>query len=339
MLEIMPPLMALQPLPEFTQLTFEGDDRRKFLQNLVTQDVRKIDSETTAESFITNVKGKILAHGIFFEVGERIHFLTVHGLADVLLPHFEKYIIREEVSVTDASNQWTWWATPNESSGISDSSSLESKDPPSQVGRELEMAASPIQLWHAMDQESTRRILFEGSQATFCARWPILGKSSIVAAFQRNERLQATADSLKRQPQFAEQREVFEWLRIRAFWPWFGIDFSSDHLPQEVARDETAISFQKGCYLGQETVARLDALGQVQKQLRVIEFEESVELESTTMVRAGDQEIGQISSWGRREGRTVAFAMLRRSHFQAGTCVEVNTRKGTVLPLHHGHSI
>ncbi len=60
-----------------------------------------------------------------------------------------------------------------------------------------------------------------------------------------------------------------EWqtLRIRNRWPVLGADYDDRNLPQELDRDASAISFHKGCYLGQETVARLDALGQVQKKL------------------------------------------------------------------------
>ena len=55
--------------------------------------------------------------------------------------------------------------------------------------------------------------------------------------------------------------------RIEAGFPWYGPDISEKNLPQELARDQRAISFTKGCYLGQETVARIDALGHVNQTL------------------------------------------------------------------------
>ena len=60
---------------------------------------------------------------------------------------------------------------------------------------------------------------------------------------------------------------TFETLRIEAGTPLFGVDFNDTNLPQEVGRDAVAISFTKGCYLGQETVARLDALGHVNQKI------------------------------------------------------------------------
>jgi len=55
--------------------------------------------------------------------------------------------------------------------------------------------------------------------------------------------------------------EAIEMIRVEAGYPFSDFDVSVDHLAQEFNRDATAISYEKGCYLGQETVARLDALG------------------------------------------------------------------------------
>ena len=72
--------------------------------------------------------------------------------------------------------------------------------------------------------------------------------------------------------------EVFEVLRIEAGTPVFGKDLTDKNLPQELGRDARAISFVKGCYLGQETVARLDALGHVNQLLRGLVFETGLAL-------------------------------------------------------------
>ena len=65
-----------------------------------------------------------------------------------------------------------------------------------------------------------------------------------------------------------EVTRLAEPTRITAGIPRYGTDISDKNLPQEVGRDEVAISFVKGCYLGQETVARIDAMGHVNWHLR-----------------------------------------------------------------------
>ena len=62
--------------------------------------------------------------------------------------------------------------------------------------------------------------------------------------------------------------DSFEVLRIEAGTPVFGRDVTERNLPQEIGRDDRAINFVKGCYLGQETVARIDALGHVNQLLK-----------------------------------------------------------------------
>ena len=64
----------------------------------------------------------------------------------------------------------------------------------------------------------------------------------------------------------------FDAARIESGTPLFGRDITDENLPQEIDRDRLAISFTKGCYLGQETVARIDALGHVNRLLRAVKF-------------------------------------------------------------------
>ena len=66
---------------------------------------------------------------------------------------------------------------------------------------------------------------------------------------------------------------MFDAVRIESGTPLFGVDFDEENLPQEVGRDELAISFTKGCYLGQETVARIDALGHVNQGIAGVRFD------------------------------------------------------------------
>ncbi|HSG71498.1 MAG TPA: hypothetical protein VLA12_13840, partial [Planctomycetaceae bacterium] len=114
--------------------------------------------------------------------------------------------------------------------------------------------------------------------------------------------------------------DVAESLRISAMIPRFAVDVSDDHLAQEANRTRQAISFVKGCYLGQEPIARLDALGHVNRQLERLSYESPVPLPSGTPVRGpSGEEFGQISSSciipGTKKG--IALAMLKVSAGQA----------------------
>ena len=103
---------------------------------------------------------------------------------------------------------------------------------------------------------------------------------------------------------------------------------------QELDRDRQAISFTKGCYLGQETIARLDARGQLQKKLCLIELTPSREIAIGATLYNGEKEVGHITSLARdpASGSVRALAILRRGNFAAGTQLTGNGFEAQVLP-------
>jgi folate-binding protein YgfZ len=136
-----------------------------------------------------------------------------------------------------------------------------------------------------------------------------------------------------------KERTLWEAHRIDNFWPWYGIDLDERNFPQELDRDATAISFRKGCYLGQETVARLDALGQVQKKLVKLAIQGDGEIDihnaEAVKLRSGDAEVGQLRSLAKAgTGASVGLGFVKRSHFEAGTVLQLGATgsTATVLP-------
>ena len=119
---------------------------------------------------------------------------------------------------------------------------------------------------------------------------------------------------------------TFEWLRIEAGTPVFGKDITEKNLPQEIGRDARAISFVKGCYLGQETVARIDALGHVNQVLKGLTFESGSACPvSGSALEDGGKRVGAITSAAASpgRGRPLALGLIRTSHAQAGTALRV----------------
>ena len=121
--------------------------------------------------------------------------------------------------------------------------------------------------------------------------------------------------------------ESFEVLRIEAGTPVFGREVTERNLPQEIARDKQAINFVKGCYLGQETVARIDALGHVNQLLRGLLLDSSASPPAPgTVIEAEGKRVGFVTSSAVSPGwhAPIALAMIRRAHARAGTEVLLN---------------
>lgn len=119
----------------------------------------------------------------------------------------------------------------------------------------------------------------------------------------------------------AGDHEMFNHLRVGSAWPLQGIDFADGTLPQELNRDATAISFNKGCYLGQETIARLDALGHVNKQIVLVEGDAA---KVGGVLHHQDKEVGAITSAASCEQRQLGIAMVRRGSNATGTLLDCN---------------
>jgi folate-binding protein YgfZ len=120
------------------------------------------------------------------------------------------------------------------------------------------------------------------------------------------------------------ERPAFEAARIESGFPLFGVDFDDNNLPQEIGRDREAISFTKGCYLGQETVARIDALGHVNQRIVGVRFfADCMPAVGSELFKDG-AEIGRITSaaFSPALNAPLALAMVRRDANAAGTRFE-----------------
>ncbi|HTI51330.1 MAG TPA: glycine cleavage T C-terminal barrel domain-containing protein, partial [Planctomycetaceae bacterium] len=130
-------------------------------------------------------------------------------------------------------------------------------------------------------------------------------------------------------------RSTFEALRIEAGFPQYGVDITDANLAQEASRTAQAISFTKGCYLGQEPIARIDALGHVNRQLRGLQLAGGpVPAPGSEVLTPGlePRKIGEVTSAAMSYGtdRPVALAYVRRGFEVPGAALEVRVNTATV---------
>jgi folate-binding protein YgfZ len=133
--------------------------------------------------------------------------------------------------------------------------------------------------------------------------------------------------------------EAAECLRVEAGRPRFGIDFDSDTIPQEAGLNERAVSFTKGCYVGQETVARLHYKGKPNRHLRGLRL--SAPAARGAELRLGEKVVGALGSVADSpEHGPIALALVRREA-EPGATVEVGGGAATAqvveLPFRRNH--
>ncbi len=105
--------------------------------------------------------------------------------------------------------------------------------------------------------------------------------------------------------------DQFAALRIAAAEPWFGIDVDEGTIPQETGLVDTAVSFTKGCYLGQELVARIDSRGHVNRHLRRVHGAGAIPPTGAAVERGGTV-LGTLGTVAPTAGGWMALAVLRR---------------------------
>lgn len=148
-----------------------------------------------------------------------------------------------------------------------------------------------------------------------------------VVAFGANARLEPL-DAIAAGP--AGAAAAFEALRIARRVPLDRIDVDERNLPQEVDRNESAISFTKGCYLGQEPVARIDALGRVNWLLRTVAVDGPPPAAGAALL-AGESPVGRVTSSVATARGALALAYMRREHAAMATRLVVDGCAAEVL--------
>ena len=126
--------------------------------------------------------------------------------------------------------------------------------------------------------------------------------------------------------------EAYNILRIEAGIPLFGIDFDANNILPEVS--ERAVSYEKGCYVGQEIVARVRniAKGVTSKKLVFLEIEGSEIPQKNDKIMKGNNEAGFVTSaaFSPKFGKVIAFGFVRKGFYDYGTTAAVNNAEATI---------
>jgi len=304
---------AVVRLRDWSTVRAAGKDRATFLHNMCTNDVKRLAAGEGCEAFFTDMKGKVGAHGFLLAGTDAIEIVMVPGTAERLIAQLDRYVIREDVTLSDKSREAAWMLLLG-----------------ARAGDVLEQAVGAT-FGELAGAWAHRQISLDGSAATAVrCELPWMGGFLIGAAPDAIAAVEAKLTGAGAAP---GGDSLWNIVRVESSWPLWGVDFDESNLPQEVSRDAQAISFRKGCYLGQETVARIDALGHANKQLSAVRFEGDAVPEVGTELFQGEQVVGRVTSscWSLRGAKPQAIAMVKRGANAVGTPLRWSGGEGTVV--------
>ncbi len=304
-----------------TQIEFTGRDRLKFLHNFCTNEIKKLQAGQGCEAFVTSIQGKALGHIFVFAEAESLWVESVTGSALPLIAHLDRYLITEDVKLTDRSAEFTEFLLVGpQATALLERLGLSVGHLTLNSHVQHEAADWPIRSVRRVDWlEAPTWLLSVARTHSDSVQQRLMASGAILAT-----------------------NETFHALRIAAGFPLYGLDITDEQLVQEVARTPQAISFTKGCYLGQEPIARIDAMGHVNRELRRLELTTDVRTLPQPGTPIFDQrtpeakQIGQITSsaWSlqsQEADHPIALAYLRRSFLASGSKVIVDHQEAIVL--------
>jgi len=295
------------------RIEITGPDRAKLLHNLTTNDIQRLPVGRGCEAFVTSTQGKTLAYTILLACEDHVLLRSDPGGMDLALPHFQQYGVFSDAEIKDVS------ASTFEFHVIGTDAAKLLRRGSSELPGEGEYA-------HKATEFFGFRLRVIRESPTGLPGLTLIGAASDSEPVWNN--LLARGKDLGL---IVIDAETFEVLRVAGGTPVFGKDISDKNLPQEIARDERAISFVKGCYLGQETVARIDALGHVNQLLKGLRFAEGLPCPPAGSVLLFEgKPAGNITSavYSPVRNAPLALAYVRTNYARAGTVLEVKPADG-----------
>jgi folate-binding protein YgfZ len=296
------------------KISLTGGDRVRWLNGMVTNNIRDLAAGQGVYAFLLNPQGRILGDLYAYNRGDSITVDTDSGQAEKILATFDHYIIMDDVEVTNLSEQLT-------ALGIA---GPKSRDVLSAAGFTIpEMPPLHAQsvTWHGLDSTVVR-----GEDAQHPAYEIWLPPASVRQLW----------NALRTAGASPVGSEALELQRIVSGIPRYGVDIRERDLPQETEQAR-ALNFNKGCYVGQEIVERIRSRGAVHRRFTGFLAESAEPIAPGTRIVAEEKEVGEITSSASLQlptgNKAVALGYIRREVGVPGREVTFGTLKATVVQL------
>lgn len=295
------------------RLCVTGADRARFLHGQVTNDVKKLRTGEGCRAALVTAKGKMVSDLNIFCLSDELLLDFEPGLARTVTERLEKYIVADDAQVVDAAPHYGLLSVqgPKAEAVVRD------------IGLFAEIPGAAFGSTKISD--ATLGEIYLMNHARPAGGFDLFVPTNALGVAA--DKLIASAKSFGGR---ASGWGAWETARVEAGFPRFGADMDETNIPLECGpamRD--AISFNKGCYIGQEIINRIHSIGHVNRELVSLRLAD----DSKTLPGRGDKifkagkEVGHITSAAAspRFGARVALGYVRREAVAAGTELKVRT--------------
>ena len=297
---------------------FSGPDRQRYLNAVLTSNVRDLQPGQGAIGLLLTPQGHILAEIETYALADRILAVSHAVVQTRTFSTLEKFIIMDDVTLEDvtASTGTLMLVGPRAGEVISKLS-----------GADLSVMP-PFSHIEAMIGSVSCRIVRK--------TWGNLTAATFIVAREHLGALWSLLEqSVRGHGGAPAGLEVLNSVRLESGIAWFGYDFDDKVIPHEAGLEQSHISYEKGCYTGQEIIERVRSRGHVNRRLTGLKFPSGVRPAPGTKVTAAQSEVGQVTStaFSPLLGSPAGFAYLRREYSAAGTRLDASGVPAEVIPL------
>jgi folate-binding protein YgfZ len=291
-------VLALPGL-QLATLVVTGKDRVSWLNGLVTCDLIKWAPGDARYGLVVSRSGRVLADPILVADGDRAIAVVEADRAGVLREHLDHYLVMEDAEIavaTDAFEAWT-----------------------------LHGPASAPVLAAARDA---------GAASGSLDRTGLGGAIVLIPTDRAAEVRSVVLAAVRGAGGVVGDAEGWEALRLERGVPRFGVDFDDKTYPQEASLEKAAVSFDKGCYLGQEVVCMLEMRGHVKRKLVSIVLDGAAPpANGAAVADEAGAAVGEVTSavLSPTLGVPVGLAMIKRAHAAVGAQVVVSGTHAKVV--------
>ncbi len=295
------------------KLVLTGEDRVRWLNGMVTNNVRDLQLGHGVYCFVLTAQGRIVADLVTINRGDFLLVTSDRSQTAAITETFDRFIIMDDVEMADISDKLSavGLAGPHAAQVLL------------AAGIDINVLA-PGQLIDIV----WRNIGITVARGTH----PNMEAYEIWFAA---EHAPTVWDALSSAGATPIGSEALEWYRIARGVPRYGLDLSERYLPQETEQKQ-ALNFSKGCYIGQEIVERIRARAILHRTFTGFLLEGEPP-QSGTKIVDGDKNIGEVTSSARIPfpscTRTLALGYLRREFETPGTSVQIGEQKAAVQSI------
>ena len=299
-------------------ISVKGGDRVRWLNGMVTNNIRDLAAGHGVYAFLLNPQGRILGDMYVFNQGESLMIETDRSQLEKIVATFDHYIIMDDVEIENISEKWTVLGLAGpKARTVGNAAGIEfSQLPPLQM-------ATPRCNCDCGCVECTV-VRGEDAQTESYEIW--IEPKDVYKTWQALVAAGATPGG----------SEALERQRVLDGVPLYGVDIRERDLPQETEQMR-ALNFNKGCYVGQEIVERIRSRGNVHRKFTGFLGQGTAEISASAKILSDDKEVGEVTSaasFATPGGqRTVALGYIRREVGVPGRDVLIGTMPARVISL------